>query len=69
MSVRQILKSRHIFCIVPDERKAAAVQAAIEGPVTPMVPASILQTHGSTRLFLDPAAASRLKADTIASHA
>jgi glucosamine-6-phosphate deaminase len=69
MSVQQILKSRHIFCMVPDQRKAAAVQAAIEGPVTPMVPASILQTHGSTRLFLDPAAASRLRADTIASHA
>jgi glucosamine-6-phosphate deaminase len=69
MSVRQILKSRHIFCMVPDERKAAAVQASLEGPVTPMVPASILQTHASTRLYLDPASASRLKADTSASHA
>ena len=69
MSVRQILKSRHIYCMVPDERKAAAVQASIEGPVTPMVPASILQTHVSTHLYLDPAAASRLKADTIAPHA
>jgi glucosamine-6-phosphate deaminase len=65
MSVRQILKSRHIFCMVPDERKAAAVQAALEGPVTPDVPASILQTHASMRLFLDPASASRLQAGTI----
>lgn len=65
MSVRQILKSRHIFCMVPDERKAAAVQASIEGPVTPQVPASILQTHASMRLFLDPASASRLQAGTI----
>ncbi len=67
MSVRQILKSRQIFCIVPDERKAAAVQASTEGPVTPTVPASILQTHGNTRLLLDPASASRLKPDTLAS--
>lgn len=65
MSVRQILKSRHIFCMVPDERKAVAVQAAIEGPVTPDVPASILQTHASMRLFLDPASASRLQGGTI----
>lgn len=65
MSVRQILKSRHIFCMVPDERKAAAVQAALEGPVTPDVPASILQTHASMRLFLDPASSSRLRAGTV----
>jgi glucosamine-6-phosphate deaminase len=69
MSVRQILKSRHIFCMVPDERKAAAVQASLEGPVTPDVPASILQTHASMRLFLDPASASRLQAGTLSAHA
>lgn len=69
MSVRQILKSREIFCMVPDERKAAAVQAALEGPVTPQVPASILQTHAQMRLYLDPASASRLQADTLSAHA
>jgi glucosamine-6-phosphate deaminase len=69
MSVRQILKSRHIFCMVPDERKAAAVQASLEGPVTPDVPASILQTHASMRLYLDPASASRLQAGTLSAHA
>jgi glucosamine-6-phosphate deaminase len=69
MSVRQILKSRQIFCMVPDARKAAAVQAALEGPVTPQVPASILQTHGDMRLYLDPASASRLQAGTIAARA
>ena len=60
MSVRQILATGHIFCMVPDERKAAAVVATLEGPVTPMVPASILQTHPSVRLYLDTASASRL---------
>ena len=69
MSVQQILKSRHIFCMVPDERKSAAVQAALEGPVTPDVPASILQTHASMRLFLDPSSASRLQPGTIAAQA
>ena len=60
MSVRQILATGHIFCMVPDERKAAAVLATLEGPITPMVPASILQTHPSVRLYLDTASASRL---------
>ncbi|MEP3479457.1 MAG: glucosamine-6-phosphate deaminase [Fuerstiella sp.] len=60
MSPRQILKSSVIICTVPDERKAVAVAASIEGPVTNTVPASILQTHDNTRLFIDTAAASQL---------
>lgn len=61
MSVRQILRSRLVVCTVPDERKAAAVAAAVEGPVTPAAPASILQQHAACHLFLDPPAASRLR--------
>ncbi|MGI9454924.1 MAG: glucosamine-6-phosphate deaminase [Aeoliella sp.] len=60
MSVRQIMKSAAIVCTVPDERKASAVQAAARGPVTPNVPASILQEHPRTTLLLDKAAASLL---------
>jgi len=60
MSVRQILKSRAIVCTVPDERKAEAVRASVEGPITPDVPASILQQHANLTLYLDAAAASRL---------
>lgn len=58
MSVKQIMKSGTIVCTVPDERKAAAVKNATQGPVTPDVPASILQEHPDCRLFLDEAAAS-----------
>jgi glucosamine-6-phosphate deaminase len=61
MSPRQIMKSRHIVCTVPDERKAKAVKGAVEGAVTPAVPASILQEHSSCDLFLDRASASMLK--------
>lgn len=53
MSVRQILKSDHIICSVPDERKAEAVQKVVKGEVTPDVPASILKNHGNTILYLD----------------
>ncbi len=53
MSVRQILKSREIICIVPDARKAEAVKACFEGDVSPMAPASILRTHAATTVYLD----------------
>jgi glucosamine-6-phosphate deaminase len=61
MSVRQIMKSRAIVCTVPDERKAEAVRNAVEGEVIPRVPASILQQHRHTRLYLDKPAAILLK--------
>lgn len=61
MSVQRILATRTIVCSVPDRRKAEAVQAAVEGPVTPAVPASILQHHDSCHLMLDREAASLLR--------
>lgn len=60
MSVNQILASRRILCIVPDRRKADAVSASVNGPVSPRVPASILQTHADTTLFVDRESASLL---------
>jgi glucosamine-6-phosphate deaminase len=60
MSVRQILRATRILAIVPDLRKAEAVRLSVEGPVTPEVPASILQTHAAATLFLDRGSASRL---------
>ena len=64
MSVRQILKSRTILCIVPDARKARAVQSCLEGAVSPMAPASILQTHPATTVYLDRASAAGLRPAT-----
>jgi len=60
MSIRQILKARQILCIVPDQRKAPAVKACLEGRVSPAAPASILQTHREVTCFLDAASASLL---------
>lgn len=63
MSIRQILKSREIICIAPDARKAKAVQACVEGAITPLVPATILRTHAKTTLFLDRDSAALLTRD------
>lgn len=61
MSVKQVMKSRAIVCTVPDQRKAKAVKNAVEGKVTPDVPASILQTHAQVTIYLDTPAATMLK--------
>ena len=63
MSVNQIMKSKNIICSVPDSRKATATQGVIEGPVTPDVPASILQLHESAHIFLDLQSSELLNAD------
>ena len=53
MSIQQVLKARHILCIVPDQRKAQAVKECVEMDVSPRHPASILQQHPSVKLYLD----------------
>jgi glucosamine-6-phosphate deaminase len=60
ISIRQLLAAREIVCVVPDARKAKAVKSALKGPVTPDVPASILQTHPDTTVYLDTASAALL---------
>lgn len=58
MSIRQIMRAERLLLSVSDARKAKAVRAALEGPVTPDCPASIVQQHGGVSIHLDgPAAA------------
>jgi len=65
MSVRQILAAREIIAIVPELRKAVAVQASLEGEISPMIPASILRTHANTTLYLDRGSAALLAPETL----
>lgn len=62
MSVRQILRSREIVAVVPDERKALAVKNSLEGEISPSIPASILRTHPNASIYLDKDSASLLSA-------
>ena len=61
MGLSSIMKSKHILMEAYGEKKAKAIQAMIEGPVTPEVPASILQKHDNVTVIIDEAAASLLK--------
>jgi glucosamine-6-phosphate deaminase len=67
MSVRQILKTKQILCIVPDARKANAVKACFDGEISPLAPASILRTHPNTTVYLDKNSAALLRPATLAS--
>ena len=61
MSIKQILKSRNILCIVPDQRKAEAVKASVESELSPLRPASILQKHERVTIYLDRESSSLLR--------
>lgn len=61
MSIRQMMAAHTLIITVPGPKKTAAVAAALDGPLTPGVPASILRRHADCRIFLDPASAAGLK--------
>jgi glucosamine-6-phosphate deaminase len=61
MTIPQVLRSALVILAVPDRRKAEAVRDTLEGPITPMVPASILRRHPACHLFLDPDSAALLQ--------
>jgi glucosamine-6-phosphate deaminase len=65
MSIKQILKSKHIICSVPDSRKALAIKNSLEGPVSNLNPASILQSHANCICFLDKASSALLSQSKI----
>lgn len=60
MTISAILRSNKIICSVPDARKAVALAQSVDGPITPMVPGSILQQHADVTLVLDNASAAQL---------
>ncbi len=61
MSIRRIMHSKRLLLLASGQRKADALRRAIEGPVTPACPASIIQRHPDCTVYLDSAAASSLR--------
>ncbi|OON86810.1 glucosamine-6-phosphate deaminase [Oribacterium sp. C9] len=58
MGIKTIMQARKIVVIVSGEEKAEIVKKAFWGPVTPKIPASILQMHNDVTLVADEAALS-----------
>ena len=53
MSMSLIMSVPQAICVVPTNRKANAVRAALYGPVETACPASILRRHKNAALYLD----------------
>ena len=60
MGIKTIMQARKVLMVANGAGKADSVKKAFFGPVTPEVPASILQMHPDFTLVLDAEAASRL---------
>jgi glucosamine-6-phosphate deaminase len=60
MSIRQIMKSASVLCVVPGTVKAEAVRNCLEKGISPLFPASVLREHPDAHLFLDAGSASLL---------
>jgi glucosamine-6-phosphate deaminase len=58
MTVKQIMKCRHIISVVPHAVKADAVYKTLHGEINNTVPATILKSHKSWELYLDMDSAS-----------
>jgi glucosamine-6-phosphate deaminase len=61
LTIPALLAARTMLAIVPEKRKAEAVQKSLLGPVTEDCPASILRTLSHARLYLDLESASLIK--------
>ena len=61
MGIGTIMDARMNLMLAFGEGKAEAVAATVEGPVTSVMPASILQHHPVAKIFIDEPAATRLK--------
>lgn len=56
-----IMAARHVVLIAFGRQKAEAVHQLVEGPVSALWPATVLQHHPHVSVLLDEAAASRLQ--------
>ena len=65
MSVRQVLKAKEILAVVPGPRKAAAIKACFDGPISPMAPSSILRNHSNATVYLDRQSSALLSPATL----
>ena len=61
LTVPALMSGKELYCIVPAKTKAKAVYETLNGDITPLCPASVLRTHKSATLYLDPDSSSLLR--------
>jgi glucosamine-6-phosphate deaminase len=60
LTVPALFKARKVVCISPETRKAKAIKAALQGPLSTACPASYLRTQAHATLLLDKESAALL---------
>lgn len=60
MGIKSIMQAKKILVIVSGESKAEILKEVLHGPITPAVPASILQLHNDVTIVADEAALGKL---------
>ena len=65
LTVPFLMGVTRLAAVVPGPAKRAAVQAALDGPVTTACPASILRRHPDATLYLDPASAAGVRGEAL----
>jgi glucosamine-6-phosphate deaminase len=60
MGVGTIMDAKELLLLATSSGKADAIKAAVEGPITAMCPASIIQLHQKAYAFVDKEAAAKL---------
>ncbi len=63
LTIPRLMRVPRVVAIVPGPAKSAAIRAALEDPIAPSCPASILRRHPSATLFLDVDSAALLRAE------
>lgn len=61
MGIQTIMQARKVLVVVSGVDKAEILKKVVEGPITPQVPASILQLHNDVTIVADAAALSKIE--------
>ena len=65
MGVGTVMDSKELLLLANGDSKADAIKAAVEGPITAMCPASIVQLHRNVYVVVDKKAAAKLSGDYV----
>jgi len=61
LGIATLMEARHVILIVSGAKKASILQHALEGEITPELPASLLRNHANFMVFADNEAAGLLR--------
>lgn len=68
MTCPQIMKCKHILCVVPYKVKAEAIYKTFTNDVTEEIPATLLKKHDDVTVWCDPDSASELPEEVVAEY-